>query len=346
MHLRATSAAARPVLEEFYLTREAFDWVLGEVEAKSNQIIVHPGEMCGTLAARLIGGPVTQMTLNTFHHAGVSNKNVTLGIPRATEIINVTKHINTPSLAVYLDPEIAAVDTRAKSIQTELAYTSLQTITAAVEIYYDPEIQTSIIEEDKEFLDAFFAVPDEEIEQTPHSQSPWLLRLERDRSKMLDRKLTMNYVADRITESFKADLFVICSEDNAEKLIIRCRVLGSHEKYEEDDDTVGEDVFLHQLVNTMLNTVSLCGVPDIERVSLLAHDKIGIAEDGSFQKSDMEWVLETDGVNVKTAMCVDGVDWKRTYSNSCVEFFNVLGIEAVRNPLFPLCVPNIIVTCI
>ncbi|KAH8111472.1 beta and beta-prime subunits of DNA dependent RNA-polymerase [Phellopilus nigrolimitatus] len=291
-----------------------FDWVLGEVETKFNQSLAHPGEMCGTLAAQSIGEPATQMTLNTFHYAGVSSKNVTLGVPRLKEIINVATNIKTPSLTVYLNAEIAAVDTRAKS----------------VEIYYDPDPSTTIIEEDKEFVDAFFAIPDEEIESGLHLQSPWLLRLELDRSKMLDRKLTMNYVAGRIAESFKTDLFVIWSEDNAEKLIIRCRVLGGADKDEEGSDTVEEDIFLRQLENTMLNSVSLRGVQGIDRVFLLAHDKIGIMEDGSIQKNDKEWVLETDGVNLKTVMCIDGVDWKRTYSNSCVEIFNVLGIEAAR----------------
>ncbi len=40
------------------------------------------------------------MTLNTFHFAGVSAKNVTLGVPRLTEIINIAKNIKTPSLTV------------------------------------------------------------------------------------------------------------------------------------------------------------------------------------------------------------------------------------------------------
>ena len=80
-HLRA-AFAARPVLEEFHLNREAFDWVLGEAEAKFNQSLAHPGDMCGTLAAQSISEPATQMTLNTFHYAGVSSKNVTLGVPR------------------------------------------------------------------------------------------------------------------------------------------------------------------------------------------------------------------------------------------------------------------------
>lgn len=48
---------------------------------------------------------IMQMTLNTFHFAGVSAKNVTLGVPRLTEIINLAKNIKTPSLTVYLDAQ-------------------------------------------------------------------------------------------------------------------------------------------------------------------------------------------------------------------------------------------------
>ncbi|TFK57734.1 beta and beta-prime subunits of DNA dependent RNA-polymerase [Heliocybe sulcata] len=329
MHLRATFATRR-VLEEFHLTREAFDWVLGEVETKFNQSVVHPGEMCGTLAAQSIGEPATQMTLNTFHYAGVSSKNVTLGVPRLKEIINVATHIKTPSLTVYLEPDLAKDRYLAKNVQQELAYTSLRTVTAAVEIWYDPDPSSTIIEEDRVFVESFFAIPDEEIESKLHLQSPWLLRLELDRAKMIDRKLTMPYVAGRIAESFKTDLFVIWSEDNSEKLIIRCRVLGGGDK-DDDMGTVEEDIFLRQLENTMLNGVSLRGVKDIERVFLLEHDKVVITPEGSIEaKQEKEWVLETDGVNLKTVMCVDGVDFQRTYSNSCVEIFDVLGIEAAR----------------
>ena len=332
MHLRATFASRR-VLEKFHLNREAFEWVLGEVESKFNQSLVNPGEMCGTLAAQSIGEPATQMTLNTFHYAGVSSKNVTLGVPRLKEIINVATNIKTPSLSVYLEPEISRDAELAKNVQQELAYTSLRTVTAAVEIWYDPDPSSTIIEEDSVFVESFFAIPDEEIESKLHLQSPWLLRLELDRAKMIDRKLTMHYVASRIAESFKTDLFVIWSEDNSEKLVIRCRVLGGADKDDDGMGTIEEDIFLRQLENTMLNSVSLRGVKDINRVFLLKHDKVVISEEGNIEarkEEEKEWVLETSGVNLKTVMCIEGVDFKRTYSNSCVEIFNVLGIEAAR----------------
>ncbi|KAE9397231.1 beta and beta-prime subunits of DNA dependent RNA-polymerase [Gymnopus androsaceus JB14] len=303
MHLRATFGCRR-VLERFHL----------------NKSIVNPGEMCGTLAAQSIGEPATQMTLNTFHYAGVSSKNVTLGVPRLKEIINVATNIKTPSLYVYLDPAFQFDKALAKNVQQELSYTSLRTVTAAVEIWYDPDPSSTIIEEDEVFVESFFAIPDEEVESKLHLQSPWLLRLELDRAKMLDRGLTMAYVASRIAESFKTDLFVIWSEDNAEKLVIRCRVLGGADKDEDGTETLEEEIFLRQLENTMLNSVSLRGVQGIERVFLTKHDMIETKEDGSI-------VLEKEK---GTVMCIDGVDFTRTYSNSCVEIFNVLGIEAAR----------------
>ena len=75
---------------------------------------VHPGEMVGALGAQSLGEPATQMTLNTFHHAGVSAKNVTLGVPRLKEIINISKKPKTPSLTVYLTGQAARDAEKAK----------------------------------------------------------------------------------------------------------------------------------------------------------------------------------------------------------------------------------------
>jgi DNA-directed RNA polymerase II subunit RPB1 len=87
------------------ISTEAFDWIIGEIKSRFDLAIVNPGEMVGPIAAQSIGEPATQMTLNTFHNAGISSKNVTLGVPRLKEIINVAKNIKTPSLKIYLLPE-------------------------------------------------------------------------------------------------------------------------------------------------------------------------------------------------------------------------------------------------
>jgi DNA-directed RNA polymerase II subunit RPB1 len=258
--LLRSNLAAKRVLQEHHLNREAFEWVLGEIEARFNQSVVHPGEMCGVIAAQSIGEPATQMTLNTFHYAGVSSKNVTLGVPRLKEIINVARNIKTPSLTVFLQPEYSKDTASAKRIQSILPHSTLKTVTASTEIFYDPNVETTLIVDDRDFVHAFFEIPDPEIEQNIHRQSPWLLRFELDRRRMVDKGYEMGFVASKIQAVFESDLFVIASEDLAEKLVIRCRALQENDKTAEDEDEDGEvpeDVFLKQLEASMLSNITL-----------------------------------------------------------------------------------------
>jgi DNA-directed RNA polymerase II subunit RPB1 len=325
--------AAKRVLEEYRLNKAAFDWVIGEVESQFGKAQVNPGEMVGVVAAQSIGEPATQMTLNTFHYAGVSSKNVTLGVPRLKEILNVAKNIKTPALTVYLEPEIAADIEKAKVVQSAIEHTSLRNVTTATEIYYDPDPRTTLIEEDLDTVEAYFSIPDETVEATLHMQSPWLLRLELDRAKMLDKQLTMSQVAEKISQSFGEDLFVMWSEDNADKLIIRCRVVRDPKSVEEEGE-VEEDQMVKKIEAHMLESITLRGIPDIVKVFMMEHKK-SVPDDvtGEFQ-TRMEWVLETDGINLSQVMMTDGVDTQRTYSNSFVEILSVLGIEATRSALY------------
>ena len=63
---------------------------------------IHPGESVGIISAESIGEPGTQMTLNTFHFAGVAEMNVTLGLPRIIEILDGRKKLQTPAMEIYL----------------------------------------------------------------------------------------------------------------------------------------------------------------------------------------------------------------------------------------------------
>ena len=89
------------------------------VNIKYMKSVVEPGEAVGVVAGQSIGEPSTQMTLNTFHLAGHSAKNVTLGIPRLREIVmTASKTISTPTMTLHLIPEVdeAAGEKFAKGI--------------------------------------------------------------------------------------------------------------------------------------------------------------------------------------------------------------------------------------
>ncbi|SCU92753.1 LANO_0E01992g1_1 [Lachancea nothofagi CBS 11611] len=324
--------ASRRVIQEYRLTKQTFDWVMSNVEAQFLRSIVHPGEMVGVLAAQSIGEPATQMTLNTFHFAGVASKKVTSGVPRLKEILNVAKTMKTPSLTVYLDKDHAVDQEKAKYIRSAIEHTTLKSITVASEIYYDPDPRATVIEDDEEIIQLHFSLMDEETEQSLDHQSPWLLRLELDRAAMNDKDLTMGQVGEKIKETFKNDLFVIWSEDNAEKLVIRCRVVRDPKTLDAEAEAE-EDHMLKRIENTMLESITLRGVEDITRVVMMKYDRKIPSPTGEYHKVP-EWVLETDGVNLAEVMCVPGVDSSRIYTNSFIDIMNVLGIEAGRAALY------------
>jgi DNA-directed RNA polymerase II subunit RPB1 len=94
------------------LSVSGLKWLLEEIEYKIQHAKVQYGEMVGTLAAQSLGSPITQMTLNTFHSAGISAKNVTLGVPRLKELINISKNLKNPSLTISLNTLNSSVQIR------------------------------------------------------------------------------------------------------------------------------------------------------------------------------------------------------------------------------------------
>jgi DNA-directed RNA polymerase II subunit RPB1 len=323
--------AAKKVLKDYRLNAAAFHWVLGEVEERFKQALAVPGEMIGTVAAQSIGEPATQMTLNTFHYAGVSAKNVTLGVPRLKEIINIAKKVKTPSLSVYLVPEVAQDRERAKAAQASLEYTTLYNVTHATEIYYDPDPTDTRIEEDREFVRSYYEMPDEEVD--PARLSPWLLRVELNRDMMVDKKLSMADVAARIDEEFHNDLTCIFTDDNAEKLLLRIRIVNDEAGGKGDDSGSPEDdVFLKRIESSMLTQLKLRGVTDIRKVFIRNTTKPAFDGNDAYA-NETEWVLDTEGVNLLEVLNHPEVDHTRTQSNHLIETLEVLGIEAVRNAL-------------
>ena len=84
------------------INKEKLQGVLDKCLIAYNNAKVHPGECVGLVAAESIGEPGTQMTLNTFHLAGVAEVQVTTGLPRIIEVFDARKEIKTPMMEIYL----------------------------------------------------------------------------------------------------------------------------------------------------------------------------------------------------------------------------------------------------
>uniref|UniRef100_A0A5K3F4S4 DNA-directed RNA polymerase n=1 Tax=Mesocestoides corti TaxID=53468 RepID=A0A5K3F4S4_MESCO len=116
-------------MEPERLTRTQLRLFLMRVKKKYEKALIEPGTAVGALCGQSIGEPATQMTLKTFHFAGVASMNITQGVPRMREIVNAVAKIKTPLVAVTLtDPSSAELARRVKlSIEpTRLADISLR----------------------------------------------------------------------------------------------------------------------------------------------------------------------------------------------------------------------------
>jgi len=89
------------------VTTEQADEIARAAEAEYLDARIEPLEPAGTVSAQSIGEPGTQMTMNTFHYAGVAEIDVTQGLPRLIELVDARKEPDTPMMTVYLDDEYA-----------------------------------------------------------------------------------------------------------------------------------------------------------------------------------------------------------------------------------------------
>jgi len=177
------------------LTRKGVDKVIELTFENYRRALVEPGEAVGIVAAQSIGEPGTQMTLRTFHYAGVREQNVTLGLPRLIEIVDARRMPSTPIMSIYLDKEHGDSKKKATEVAREVISTRMEDIAKAM--YVDPELGEVAIQLDSTMMeDRGVAVKDlEEILRLPNCT----LRTKGDRVYLKPKKVEPRKLLDKVT---------------------------------------------------------------------------------------------------------------------------------------------------
>jgi len=302
-----------------------------------------PGEMVGPVAAQSIGEPATQMTLNTFHYAGVGEKsNVTRGVPRIEEILSLSENPKQPSTTIYLKPDIQHDLEKAQEIKYSLEYTSVKDVTKSVSICFDPKLNETLVDDDKilleEFLEFEKIMNDSGLDQKnlDEDYSKWIIRLELDREKIMDHNVTMEDIHFSIKNVMKNSVDCVFSDLNADNLVFRIRLKNSKammNSKKKNLDQTDEIYMLKNLQNNILNNIILKGIKGIPKIIIRTIKNYMIKQDGNFVPKDI-WVLDTVGTNLKEILSIDYIDSYRTYSNDIQEVYRTLGIEAARQCIY------------
>ena len=330
--------------------RAALTLLLDTITMNYKRAIVAPGEMVGMIAGQSIGEVSTQMTLNTFHFAGVASKsNVTRGVPRIEEILSLSSEIKNPSLSIYLNHEDERSKEKAQTIMYMLEHTKLEEIVKGVQVCFDPDDLNSLIAEDKDTIEQYRAFENmvEECNETSlqtdeNEKSKWVIRMEMDPEVMLEKNITMDDVNFTLKSCFEDQISCVYSDFNSDKLIFRIRMnevlkntggKGQNKTKVNPLDQSDQIYILKNFQDQLLQNVVLRGIKGISKVILRKIVDNMVEHNGVYKKEDI-WVLDTIGTNLLDVLGLSFIDNKRTMSNDIVEIYNVLGIEAARQAIY------------
>jgi DNA-directed RNA polymerase II subunit RPB1 len=298
--------------------------------------------MVGMIAAQSIGEPTTQLTLNTFHMAGVASKsNVTRGLGRIEEILSLSDNPKNPSITVCLkEHENEDVD-KAQQYRYVLEYTCLKDIVDTVSVCFDPDDMNTLIEQDKPLMETYAKFSELMTEcnngvslDSDVVRSKWVVRLELNREKMLDRNISVDDIHFAVKNSYKNDIECIFNDYNDDNLVFRLRLSDSLTTSKKKSLDQSDEIYkLKNFQEHMLNNIILRGVKNIPKVILRKSVGDIKFQDGNYVKADT-WVLDTVGSNLKDILSIDFIDSSKSFTNDIQEVYRTLGIEAARQTIY------------
>ena len=337
------SLTAKNILIKYRFNNESLIYLLNMIKLKYKQSIINPGEMVGIVAAQSIGEPTTQMTLNTFHFAGVASKsNVTRGVPRIEEILSLTDNPKNPAVTVALPPG-KDTNINAQDIMYRLEYTILRNVVKTIGIYFDPKPEMTHIESDKVLLQHFteFERMVRECQNIEEGKddlySKWVIRIEINKEELLDRNITMDDVSFAIKSVYNDDVKCVYTDYNSDNLIFRIRLKNFilNKKKVSTQNTLDQTdkiYILHAIQENMLDNIIIKGIKDISKVHLRKQQNSVKKVDGEYIQEET-WVIDTDGSNMLDILALDYIDPSNTTSNHIQQVHKILGMEAARQTI-------------
>jgi DNA-directed RNA polymerase beta' subunit len=235
---------------------------------------------------------------------------------------------------------------KAEKLLAKMEYTILSDLLVKTEIYYDQDDHNTCVREDQEFIDTYYSMLPDDVNDEKNATAQWLLRLEFNREQMMNKHITMIEIEHKI-ENFLVNYDdrhinhnVIVNDDNSNKMI--CRIKIGNETIPTDQDPVQ---FLRTFEKNLLS-MEIQGINGISKGHIRTVKKDIMMSDGTiispFDKkykemskeyNHMSYVVDTNGSNLIDVLNLQGVDKYNTICNDAWEVYSIYGIEAARSCL-------------
>ncbi|VWU50820.1 DNA-directed RNA polymerase III subunit RPC1, putative, partial [Hepatocystis sp. ex Piliocolobus tephrosceles] len=323
-----------------------------------------PGDAVGSISAQSIGEPGTQMTLKTFHFAGVASMNVTLGVPRIKEIINASSIIQTPVLNIPL--EVNDNYNFALMIKSKLEKTTVKDICCYIKENYTNRGICLSLKLNEELIRKLFlnidayTVEDVILKQTHinkikinkiyiHVVNKYKLhislkndeflffQLENLKQGLLDLLIYGNKEIRRCIIK-KEEVEVTCEENKLNEADLSNKVdLPEEMKKNKTTKIELDDIDINNPNFSIINIDNICD-EHIEKynnnnnnISIVSNKKDNIEiEQKKEKKKKTIYSILVEGNALSYVLGLEGVNFMNTTSNHVINVFQVLGIEAAR----------------
>ena len=212
------------------------------------------------------------MTMRTFHYAGVTELNVTLGLPRLIEIVDARKEIATPTMDIYFDEERRDDEEFVRTLANKIGKSTINDILSDFNLNYGTMEVEAIL----------------------------------DSKKIEEKRLDREEINSIIGKTFKKAVI------NNDEIVIPSG------KSDSKSSDIKFEIRELRLLADKVRDLQISGIKGIGKVII---------------RRDDEWIIHTEGSNLKEILDMEGIDHVRTTTNNIHEIGEVLGIEAARQSI-------------
>jgi len=286
-----------------------------EIIKQYNNSFVQAGESVGVICAQSIGEVQTQMTLNTFHKAGQSEKTFTAGVPRFKELIDASKKPRLVNHKIYLAGKNSTIQETRLTVGNNIVGLTLLDISESITININKKNET--------WYESYKILFNREFENHEHCVSVKI-----NMKKLYQFKLSMKEIAESIQADY-SDLHCVFSPDEKGQLDIfvdTTNIVLPEDRLLFVGKQNAKEIYLEEVVKPIIEEKYICGIPSITEIFFLQEEKEWILETNSFNSKD----ISNQYSSFKRLMALEIVDYTRTISSDVWDIYEVLGIEAAR----------------
>lgn len=286
---------------------------LGEmIESSHQRSLVEAGECVGIVCAQSIGQDQTQRNLDSFHRAGLTEKAVVVGVPRCKELLSATANPKMESSRIYFKEHAhGSLQDLRKEVGHTIVGLNFDDISLEMLAVLGKEHESWYEHHAILYGDRFGTL----LSDTGHDYTD-CVELKLNMGKLYEYRLTLPEIAKAIMDEY-GDAAVVFSPPSIGRMDIYFDTEGVELPADRAYYAGTEEaslIYLEEVVIPILEKFTIKGIRGITNIF--------------YNKTDTEWVAETDGSNLQGLMAHPNIDEERTMSNNVWDIYRTLGIEA------------------